>query len=296
MLWIVLGLACALFKATLGACNKHALSGVPKERFGDFHAGHLLLLVVSFAATAAGVAPFLLVEGVPDVTSDFWNTVAFMLFLEVVAQALTTISLSIEDVSVVESFMPVNLVFVGFSSWLFLGEIPTMVGGLGTVCIIGGAIWLVFPRKARRPHLSAVLLRLTALLCFGFIAPNMKHAIQCSSPYFFGFVYCCLFAGVNTAVLIVWCAARSHQRNAVRAMAANRTRVTWVGVASVAAHIPQYVGIALGPVLYFMALNRLAPIFSIIIGYHALKEGEAYRRLPPVLVMLAGAAIIIFGG
>lgn len=295
MLWVVLGLTCACFKAVLGACMRQALLGVDKKRFGDFHAGHFLLLAVCFASTAVALIGFLAWDGIPKVQDGFWSIVALVLALEIVAQTLTSISLSIEDLSVVDSFSPLNLVLVGALAWTMLGEVPSAMAMVGAMGIICGAVWLSFPTNARRPRLSAVTLRIISLICFAFITPNFKLAIQHSSPYYFAMVHQSCTAILALLVLACWAAVSAHQRAAIRAVAGNRAQLARIGTAAIFAHIPQYVGMILAPIVYFMALNRLAPIFSIAIGYFWLKERDAFRRLPAVLLMIAGAVLVIFG-
>jgi len=129
MLWVLYALASAFSFATADAFTKKA-----SDELDNY-----VLILSRFFYGAPVVLLLLLFIPMPKIEAGFWLALAAIIPFEVLAWILYVKAIRISQISLVVpllSFTPAFLVAVSF---IILGELPSLIGLLGIVLVVGGA-------------------------------------------------------------------------------------------------------------------------------------------------------------
>lgn len=289
MLWFFYAVLCAFSLATTDALCKKVL-----KRVGIiFVVWARLLFSIPFLLI---LFPFIKVPSVPPI---FWWTVLFLLPLEITSLLLYTIAIKVSPLSVTIPFLALTPVFLIFTSFMILRELPSNYGILGIILVAGGAYLLnihtkrsglVEPIRAILKEKGSILMIIVAFIYS--ISSNLgKVAISHSSPIFFAIFYPPYISLFITPLLLV-----RYKGEVFWLVRKTWTSFILIGLFSAMMIIFHNLSIASIEVPYMISIKRMSLIFSVLYGYIIFKERDIMERLLGSVVMLIGAGVItIFG-
>lgn len=288
MLWFILAFATAFCVATGDA--------LIKKFFGRFSPYEMAIVISLYSL------PFLLITfpliTIPKLDNVFWLTVLilvpvdiFALYLYMKAIKLSPLSLSIPFLS----FTPVFMIFTGF---LVLDEIPNVWGVCGISFVVAGSYALysskikygfLAPFRAIRKEPGSWLMLVVALL-YSVLAVLGKKAIQHSSPIFFGFFF---LASVNITILILFPLLAKIKWNALSKMPGKGLCVGFILYLHILLHV---LAISMVEAVYMISVKRMSIIFAVIYGWLLFKETDIKSRMLGVILMFLGIGVITLLG
>lgn len=143
------------------------------------------------------LSPLVLLDGIPEITEDFWVYLFLRLVIDTAALSLYFYALKQGDVSLVVPLSTFSVVFSLLSSAVVNGELPNILGIVGVFIVLVGTYFLSLPEKGLSKDVllpvkllfsdvAARLILLSALL-YGIIYSINKAGIESSSTSFFTF-------------------------------------------------------------------------------------------------------------
>jgi drug/metabolite transporter (DMT)-like permease len=285
MLWLPLTLVCALSWAVSDALAKRVL------RDGD-------ALVVA-TARQIYAAPFLWLlvpfTRVPDLSGEFFQTVALVAPFEVVGMLIYVAAIQRSPLSLTLPYLAFTPAFLVLTSRVVLGEHVTPAKGLGILVVTAGAYvlnaggakkGLLEPLKAvGRERGSLMMLAVSAI--YSVTASLDKKAVLLSSPEFYTVFYFTLLAGIMAAIAVATRGARALWQG----LAPNRWTIG-VGATFAVMLITHNLAIRLVEAAYMISVKRTSMIFGVLIGWLFFRERDIVPRLAGAGIMLAGIILI----
>jgi drug/metabolite transporter (DMT)-like permease len=185
VLWILFALVGALSQATYSMSAKVLLQKVSPYTLAG----------VSFLSASLGLLCISVLWGIPPLGSGFFQAVAVTVSINIVATILFYRALSSTDLSLCVPMLAFTPVFLIITSFLILGELPTIAGAAGILMVAAGAYLLNLEYNNRRPvSLSSPFSRLfsdrgvQSMLLVSFlysISVNFdKQVVENSNPVF----------------------------------------------------------------------------------------------------------------
>ncbi|MFW5838187.1 MAG: EamA family transporter [Desulfovibrionaceae bacterium] len=291
MTWLVLALLTALFSATEAAALKRFFGDLPGLQMGA------ALLLYSLPMFAAG---WLLTPD-PGVGRAFWIAIALTLPANALGFTLHMLAINVSPLSLTMPFLAFTPAFVLLTGFVFLGEVPSLLGASGIGLIIAGSYVLNISEAGMRDWMEpfrAVLRErgsmymLAAALAYAFAAVLGKRIILASenSPLYAAMA---LFTIYNAAFLL---AARLAGRISIRGLLSRPRAGTLVGAVLFTHVLCHFSAIALTHAAYMIAIKRLNGLFSVLYGGWLFKEGRMGQRLAGAAFMALGAAAVALAG
>lgn len=286
--WLVLSLLTALAVSSQEAFAKKFFSHLSPYEMSAYQLGYSLPL---FAIVLPWVQ-------VPPLDMTFlWaflvsiplNGVAFLLHM--LAIKLSALSLTIPYLA----FTPVFMIFTGF---IFLEELPNVYGVVGIFCVCTGSYilnlnpgkWsLLGPFKVFFKETGSWVMMIVAFL-YGFAAVIGKVGIVHSSPVFFSVSF---FAAFNTLIILfLW----SIRKIRLKTLMQEPLKGTLVGCFLFTHILLHGYAVSMVAAAYMISVKRLSVLFGIIYGWILFKESNIMIRFAGALFMLTGAVLIILKG
>ncbi len=288
MLWFILAIATALCVATGDALTK--------KFFGRFSPYDMAIAASIYSL------PFLIVYiffiPIPPLDTVFWwiaciliplDTFAFYLYMKAIK--LSPLSLSIPFLS----FTPVFMIFTGF---IVLGEVPNSWGIIGIGFIVAGSYLLnvtqvkygyFAPFRAILREPGSILMLVVAFI-YSFLAVLWKKAIQHSSPLFFGFFY---LVALDITILIFFPFLEKIKWRGILKVPAKGLSVGLMLFLHALFHC---LAINMIEAVYMIAVKRMSILFSVFYGWILFKESDIGARMLGALFMFVGVVFIILLG
>jgi drug/metabolite transporter (DMT)-like permease len=291
MTWLVLALLTALLSASEAAALKRL--------FGDYTGIQMgsALLFYSLPLFAVGW----LITPNPGVTSAFWPTLLATVPLNALGFGLHMTAINVSPLSLTMPFLAFTPAFVLLTGFVFLGEVPSLVGALGVVLIIAGSyvLNLVAPGPGALLEPFRAMLRergstlmLLAALAYAFAAVLGKRIILESpgSPLYAATAF---FTVYNASFLA---GARLTRRISFRELASRPRAGILAGLLLFTHVLCHFSAIALTQASYMVAIKRLNGLFSVLYGGMLFKERRLGPRLAGAGLMALGAAAVALTG
>ena len=245
--------------------------------------------------------PLLLVSGVPNFESSFWSVIVLAGVLDALGNIFLLLSLKYTDLSI---FGPINafkaIIAMGFAA-VTLGEMPTTIGLIGMVIIIGGS-YLLAPAdvKSIRGRWMAIFgqrgvwYRVISLVFFAAGTVFLKKAVQSEGviPSFYVWIV------VGLIVTGPACAILSRGTYHVLKKTLVEYRANFASLALCISVMQICTLVVFNEMIigYALALFQLSMVLHVIAGRMLFKERDFKRRLAGCLVMVAGSIVIVFFG
>jgi drug/metabolite transporter (DMT)-like permease len=282
MTWIVLAALTAVSESAKDVLSKERLQRIEPLRA----AWAWRCLALPF------LLPLLLFTGLPALGPDFWWALAVSGVLNAVTAVLYMESLKASDLSLAVPMIALTPLFLLVTSPLLLGEFPGAMGVAGVLLVVAGSYrlgedgrgkGLFAPFRALWRERGARLMLLVALVWS--VSGNIdKIGVRNSSPLFWA---AALHAAI--AVLLWPLVLRSGRRAQDDERLAS---LLPVGAAGAFGALCQMTAISLTLVPYVIAIKRTSAVLSTLWGHLVLGEPGLSRRLPAVLLMVAGAVLV----
>ena len=283
MTWVIFALTTAFSLSTADALSKRALRDTEDLVIVWVREGYAL----PFLALA-----FLFVP-VPKLDTVFWLTVAGLVPLEIISLVLYIKAIRLSPLSLTVPFLALSPVFIIFTAFAFLGELPDRSGVLGILLITVGAYTLnasasaqgiLGPVKAILKEPGSILMLVVAVI-YSVTSTLGKVAVQHSSPVFFGFFY----PFTLTVVLTIFLGARGKLGHVFSKPAV----FIPIGLCTATMIISHFIAISMTQVAYMIAVKRTSLVFSVVYGWLLFKEEKIKERLVGSGLMLAGMVMIL---
>ncbi|MBN1844025.1 MAG: DMT family transporter [Deltaproteobacteria bacterium] len=288
LLWFTLALATALSVATGDALTK--------KFFGRFSALEMAVVASLFSL------PFVLITlpfiPIPELDRVFWQTVSILVPLDSFAFYLYMKAIRVSPLSLSIPFLSFTPVFMIFTGFFILKEVPNLFGGLGIGCVVIGSYVLhgtevkhgyLAPFQAILKEPGSILMLIVSLI-YSLLAVLGKKAIQHSSPLFFGF----FFLGAFDLVTLVFFPLFGKIRwGALLRMPNKGICVGLLLYVHVLCHV---MAISMVKAVYMISVKRMSVLFSVVYGWLLFKESEISNRMLGALLMFLGVVCIYLLG
>lgn len=288
MSWLLLSLMTAFLNATEAAFLK--------KYFSDLTSWEMTAFPFLYAAPMFAIG--LAIVDIPTLGPNFWLWTLVLLPLNMAGLICHFRAIHISQLSLTMPFLAFTPAFVLVTGFLFLGEVPTLIGGIGVgLIVLGGYVLtrikgdnsLLGPIRALARDQGAVCM-LAASLIYGFCSVIGKMLILKSSPLFFAFFFFSIFSVI---VVLGFTATGKIRLPVLFSRPGRGCIVAGLIVAHIIFH---HLAIAMVDAAYMMSIKRLNGIFSVFYGWIIFKESNIRRRLVGAVIMTLGAALIAFGG
>ncbi|NYT07523.1 MAG: EamA family transporter [Methanomicrobiales archaeon] len=299
MLWLPLALLGAASQAGYSLTVKVFLRHIPP----------LFLAGYSFLASSLVLFSVVFATGIPPLGPGLVPAVAATVAINTVATILLYRALSTTDLSLCIPILAFTPVFLILTSFLILGEIPSLPGGIGIILVAAGAFLLTaksgqgLSASLRAPFLT--LRRVPGVRSMFFVAflyslsVNFdKEVVLNSNPIFGSAVVFFLLAAIFLIIAVSagtrWPKAAPGNPDPVSPPhpSARILLPGAVGILLAIEAISINTAYTMAIVPYVITIKRLSIFFSVLFGGLLLHEQDIRGRMAGALVMIAGAAVI----
>lgn len=288
MLWLIAALCTAIFVASEDALIKWAFSDLDPYSMAAYP---MLYSIPWFLA----ILPFI---ALPHLDQTFFWTFLLSLPLNGVCFLLYIRAIQIAPLSLTLPYLAFTPVFLLFTGFFFLGELPNLLGTGGVLMtvvgcyvlnIMPGRMRMLDPLRALGREKGSLLMLLVAFL-FGFAAVLGKMAILHSSPLFFAVS----FFGVHNLLVPLFLVVIG------KLSIANLKKRPLLGLVSgglFCGHVLCHsIAIAMTKAVYMISVKRLSILIGLIYGKLIFHEEHMLVRFTGAAMMVAGSVIILLFG
>ena len=242
--------------------------------------------------------PFLLLGfffyGVPNVSGGFYIVTFVNLAVFLAAIYLLIKSLRTSDLSMSIPMLNLTPTFLIMTSYIMIGEVPSLQGFIGIIVTIIGAYILnlryvkgsIFEPFKMIFRKKEILYMVIVAFLFSITSNLFKIGVQLSNPAFFVFVSY-FFASV---ILVLLFFREFRQKNLIFK---NAKWILIMGISTGFMEMLIAVAVNLSIIPYIITLKRTSVIFSVVLGFYLFKEKNFRHAIAGSIVMFAGAALII---
>lgn len=283
MHWFILSILTAL---------SVAIRDVSVKFFKDLQPLDVAAIELFWSLPALAVG-FLLIP-IPPLDTTFWWNFLISIPLNVAAYILYLHSIKASPISLSVPFLSFTPVFMIFTGFVTLGETINIWGGSGIVLIVLGSYILnlnkskegLFKPFTALIHEKGSWLMMIVAFLFAFAAVVGKKAMLHSSPLFFIYFFFFVFNITILVGLIITKKTSWHQ------LKRHRKRGIWLG-SLLMIHISCHaLAIAIATAVYMVAVKRSSILFSVLLSWIILKEGERKIRGVGTVCMFCGVLLI----
>ena len=283
MMWFILSLTTAISVAARDVSIKTYEDLEPLE----------IAILELFWALPFFVLGFFFVEH-PPLDQTFWWAFVLSIPINILAYVLYLYAIKVSPISLSVPFLAFTPVFMTLTGFFILGETINIWGGVGIGFIVIGGYILHFKENQKNfwtpfsvfwGEKGSWLMLIVAIL-FAFAAVIGKKAMLHSSPLFFSYFFFLVFN------IIVLCGLLLTRRNDWRKILNNSPKGMWLG-SLLMIHISFHgLAIAISTAVYMVAIKRSSILFSVLLSWFILKEGDIRYRGFGTLLMFGGMLFI----
>lgn len=232
----------------------------------------------------------------PSVDKRFYISILIGLPINILSYFLYMKAILLSPLSLSLPFLAFTPVFMIFTGYLVLGEVPNYLGVVGIILVVSGAYVLNISPNMKDPFLpiksffrekGSVLMALVSIL-FSFGAVIGKLGIISSSPLYFS----CMFFIVQNILILLF---TIKQLSVLKQVSRFHPKLMVVGTFYFSHILFHNYAISMVEASYMIAVKRLSILFGMIYGAVLFKEENLRFRILGGLLMVVGAAIIAIG-
>lgn len=225
---------------------------------------------------------------------EYWRIVFFVTVpLEIALLYLGAKALQLSPQSLIGPLGAFTLVFLIPTGYFILGELPTLVGGIGVVLILIGSFFLGWDS---RHHILDGLKNImhdrgVQLALLGDFVASITISV---AKFTFHYAPPLLSAFYITATLFVVLLPFLFMQSfgVLRSREKSFAGLWLLSGVSMSLH---YIGISLMPVAYYISVKRLSMVFDVFFGHFIFREDRFHQRLAGSFFMVVGAILIAVG-
>lgn len=303
-IWALFALANAVSNSVYNAVAKHVVSLKHYSQYTITIWGALLASFVLFIATFA--------LGFPEIDARFWVASLTTGILNGIASPLMLEAYALGVFSSVYSKILLTPVFLLLTSFLLLGERPSVFGIFGVLLTVAG-LWVISgialkgkseavegivadikeSEKKRKDIRKGELLGILVAFIYSISVNYDKLSAVYSSAVFapaVSFIFVAL-----TNILYLFAVRKPREVMPVERHAFSHIRyLLLVGAILGGSSILHNLALLNGPAAYTIAVKRIAVLFGVFWGWIFFKEKEIGRKIIGALVAVAGVVMILF--
>lgn len=286
-MWFILALLTAFFVSLNDAFAKKFFS----------HLSHYEMAVFPMAYSVPFFLPVYLLVDRPPLDFMFYlsflvslpiNGIGFILYMKAIK--ISPLSLTVPYLA----FTPVFMIFTGF---VFLGEVPGIQGVAGIVMIcMGGYVLnldldtftLLAPIRAVFQEKGSMVMLLVAFI-FSFAAVIGKVAILHSSAVYFSVTFFTVFNLVMFFLLLLM------KKISMENLLKYKVKGLLIGGAMFFHALFHCLSISLAKAAYMISIKRLSILFGVIYGGVFFDEKNMGMRMAGAVLMFLGSMMILVG-
>lgn len=293
LIWFLLALSSAISNSVYNAFSKHVVS---LGRFSKFTIvfwttliGSIILFIISYF------------RGFPAVDSIFWIAVGITAVINAAASPILLRAYQIGEFSSVYSMILLTPVFLLVTSFIFLGEVPTIFGVIGVVLTVFG-LWMISSTKQEdsknTPNQSGklkpgILLAVFVAFLYSISVNFDKLAAQHSNALFAPAVSMALIAFLCGIYLLF--KNRNHLIHfSEKWEMPNLVILIPLGIILGGSNILHNLALLAGLASYTIAVKRMGVLFGVFWGKLFFKEKDILKKLFGAAIAVAGVAAILF--
>ena len=287
MFWFVFAVCGAFLDATYYMSIKKILSNNAINRYalasGVFLSAFIVLFLIS------------LLKGIPEIGSFFYSSVVLTGVLNFVAVILYFKALQITDLSLSVPMLSFTPIFLIFTSFIMLNEVPSVFGVVGIFLIVMGSYILNTSGNSRKLldpvkrmiRTKGIFFMLVVAFLYS-LSSNYDKLVVKNSDSFFGHAIVFLFIG---SLMTGFSLVKRVNFRLEFGKYFHKFFLTGLILASVAVSIN--IAYTMQIVPYVISLKRLNILFSVIYGGLIFKEKHMSIRVVGTLIMLVGVFFIV---
>ena len=284
MLWVLYALLSGFFFATADAFTKKA----PVE-INDY------VLVLSRFMLGIPLLLLLIIIPIPTIGAAFWYAFAALVPIEALGYSLYVKSIKNSELSLVVPFLSFTPLFLLLTSFVMLGEFPTLPGLIGIIMVVAGAYVLhlknlkqgiLAPLKSIVSNHGSIYMLIVAFF-FSITSNLSKIIVQNSSPLFATIMYLSSLSIALFLISLVMAGKKIFQ------FKTEFKSLLPIGFFYGLMALFHNLAITLAIVPYIMSIKRSSSLFSVFYGHLWFKEKNIKARFVGAAVMVSGAALII---
>ena len=288
MSWFWIALTCALSLALADSSTKKYFS----------HFTGLSILLVRLSLPGLVLLPYSIMNGLPDVSGEFWYLILLLVPLEIIAMWFYVLAIRDAPLHLSLPYLSFTPVFIIATGYLFLDETVTWGGAMGIVLIVSGAyllniqyvnyslrnVFAPFPAIFRLR--GSVFMLITALI-YSVTSVLGKKAMLYTEPTTFGAFYYSLIGSV-TLILILFV-----QPQLIRNVLVRPGAIALVSVLMAIMVVTHFIALEQIETAYMIAVKRTSMIFAILLGAWLFRDMNFKQHLPAGLMMFTGVVLIL---
>lgn len=298
IIWFFLALGAALTNSWVQALSKW---GVFVSRYSKMTIGFVAMLTASLILF--GTSFFII--GAPELGDQFWLALAITGIMNIIAFPILLKAYEEGEFSSVYSMILLTPVFLLLTSFIFLGEVPSLGGVFGVIVTVVG-LWIITKSAHRHTavpnYFKGNMFGIVVALLWSVSINFDKIATLQSDPFFAPATITGVMALAYLGYLLVM-----HKKVLVHdARDAHDDAVTrrlhlspliiflTLGVVMAFSNVLHNSALIVGLASYTIAVKRTGILFGIIWGWLFFKERQIARKTFGALVAIAGVVLILF--
>jgi drug/metabolite transporter (DMT)-like permease len=286
MEWFMFAFLGAIFSATYYSMDKELLKRV--DRY--------LIATGTFIVAAITLISISAIQGIPVIGKHFWPALLFSVILHFIAVIFYLESLTTTPISLSMPMLAFTPVFLIVTSFVMLGELPSMPGLAGILLIVFGSYTLYHNHQQKKltdpfryimKH-KGILYMLMVSFLFSITANIDKILVLNSDPY--------LGAGLRflfASFIFLTIAIVKEERDIKPTFKKYYRHFTTIGFALAAINISINIAFTMAIVPYVISIKRMGILISVIFGGLFFHEKNMLRRMTAASLMVLGSILII---
>ncbi len=285
-MWFLLAIFSAFFVAIQFALIKHFLKKI-----------NVFVLAAGISLSAAFFLMIIaMLQGLPEIKNGFYYAMIGSAVLNFFSTTLYYKALKIIDLSIATPLTSFTPIFLIITSFLMLGEVPSLVGMGGIFLIVFGYYILSLKKNTNNKYEKITVKSFNSrgvwyMLAVAFlysISSNFdKLAVKNSDPVF-GSAMVALLLGLLFAFVAIL------KKNEVRIkFRENINKFLLVGAISALSMVAINTAMLIQIVPYVISIKNISILFSVLIGIIVFKEKNAKEKIWGAVIMLAGVMLIV---
>ena len=234
---------------------------------------------------------------VPKVSLYFYFIVFVNVAITLAAMFLMIKSFKSTDLSISIPMLSFSPIFLLFTSYILLNELPSLAGFIGIVVVVIGSYVLnlssisvgyLEPFKIMLKNRGIFYMIIVAFL-YSFTATISKIGIRLSNPAYFVLMNYLIASVILFALFFNKLKRNLHAVNNLK----YAKPVFILGVSAAFTEFTYAIAVNFAIVPYIISLKRTSVIFSVLIGIFLFKEKNFREKISGALIMIIGAAMIL---
>ncbi len=285
MLWIPF----ALFSAIVLASRRVYEKNLTKS-FGNFTMG---FIVQSFS-----LLPTLLLFFFLPIPKNFmslpwqfwWPLLIIWLILYPIQTYFMYRALREGELSHVTPIMALLPVFNTITSYLIIGEAPTIFGFIGITAIVCGTYILLtdnLKKESGEKYNKAVLWMIIATFCVAIGSTLDKVSIKVSTPVFYSFMN--TLGATIIFLILMYVYKQNNEFGKVKSMI---LPLSLLGIFQALSYTSSMFAFSYGPTSYVLAVRSSSFLFAALLAFFLVKEKLSTRKIISFVLFLTGIIFI----